>query len=147
MQKNSPVCPPPDDEQLGEVLSALKSDHARSISVSIVCTVARAPLAQKKHVFLVMSAPVVDHAKRAVIQEITAKSPFNVFNIVAIVAILVIGYFLYKKFTDKFQKGAVKIPDIMASSKMGRTASAAPVIVETVSEVPDVIEEPGTKSD
>jgi hypothetical protein len=91
-----------------------------------------------------MSAPVVDHAKRAVIQEITSKSPFNAFNIVAIVAILVIGYFLYKKFTAKFQKGAIKIPDIMASPpKMAKAAT----IIETVSEVPDVIEEPGVKQE
>jgi hypothetical protein len=96
-----------------------------------------------------MSAPhVVDHAKRAVIQEITAKSPFNVFNIVAIIAILLIGYFLYKKFTDKFQKGAMKIPDIVAAPpKMAKAAAAAPVIIETVSEVPDVIEEPGVKQE
>jgi len=95
-----------------------------------------------------MSAPhVVDHAKRAVIQEITSKSPFNVFNIVAVVAILVIGYFLYKKFTAKFQKGAIKIPDIMASSPP-KMAKSAPVIIEaTADEVPDVIEEPGVKEE
>ena len=92
-----------------------------------------------------MSAPVVDHAKRAVIQEITPKSPFNVFNIVAIVAILVIGYFLYKKFTDKFQKGAVKIPDIVAAPP--KMSSKAATVIETVSEVPDVIEEPGVKQE
>jgi hypothetical protein len=89
-----------------------------------------------------MSAPVVDHAKRAVIQEITAKSPFNIFNIVAIVAVLVIGYFLYKKFTDKFQKGAVKIPDIVAAPPKMAKATAA-TIVETVSEKPEPIPEPG----
>jgi hypothetical protein len=89
-----------------------------------------------------MSAPVVDHAKRAVIQEITSKSPFNVFNIVAIIAILVIGYFLYKKFTDKFQKGAVKIPDIVAAPP--KTApKAAPTVIETVPEKPEPIPEPG----
>ena len=92
-----------------------------------------------------MSAPVVDHAKRAVIQEITAKSPFNVFNIVAIVAILVIGYFLYKKFTDKFQSGSIKIPDIMASA--AKSKPAAPVIVETSPTNPEVIEEPGVKEE
>lgn len=91
-----------------------------------------------------MSAPVVDHAKRAVIQEITSKSPFNIFNIVAIVAILVIGYFLYKKFTDKFQKGAMKIPDIVAAPpKMAKAAT----IIETVPEKPEVIEEPGVKDE
>ena len=92
-----------------------------------------------------MSAPVVDHAKRAVIQEITSKSPFNIFNIVAIVAVLVIGYFLYKKFTAKFQSGAIKIPDIMASAPKSRPA--APVIVETVAEEPEVIAEPGVKEE
>jgi hypothetical protein len=93
-----------------------------------------------------MSAPVVDHAKRAVIQEITSKSPFNIFNIIAIVAVLIIGYFLYKKFTQKFQKGAVKIPDIIAAPP--KMAKAAPVIIETVpDEVPDVIDEPGVKEE
>jgi hypothetical protein len=83
-----------------------------------------------------MSAPVVDHAKRAIIQDITSKSPFNIFNIVAIVAIFVIGYFLYKKFTTKFQKGAIKIPDIMPAM-MKR---APPAVVETA---PEPIPEPG----
>jgi hypothetical protein len=92
-----------------------------------------------------MSAPqVVDHAKRSVIQEITSKSPFNIFNIVAIVAILLIGYFLYKKFTQKFQKGAMKIPDIIAAPPK---AAKAATIIETVPEEPEVIEEPGVKED
>ena len=88
-----------------------------------------------------MSAPVVDHAKRAAIQEITSKSPFNVFNIVAIVAILVIGYFLYKKFTDKFQKGSIKIPDIVAAPP--KVVAKAATVVEAVPEKPVPIEEPG----
>ena len=92
-----------------------------------------------------MVAPVVDHAKRAVIQEITSKSPFNIFNIMAIVAILVIGYFLYKKFTEKFQKGSIKIPDIMPL--MPKTQTAAPVVVETTPDAPEVIPEPGTNED
>ena len=89
-----------------------------------------------------MSAPVVDHAKRAAVQEITSKSPFNVFNIVAVVAILVIGYFLYKKFTDKFQKGAIRFPSVVPASVS--SAEAALVVVETS---PDVIPEPGVKED
>ena len=89
-----------------------------------------------------MSAPVVDHAKRAAVQEITSKSPFNVFNIVAIVAILVIGYFLYKKFTDKFQKGAIKFPSVVPAAVSSE--SAAPVVVEAG---PDVIPEPGVKEE
>jgi hypothetical protein len=89
-----------------------------------------------------MSAPVVDHAKRAVIQEITSKSPFNVFNIVALVAILVIGYFLYKKFTEKFQKGSIKIPDIMPSAP--KVAKQAAAVVEAMPQKPEPIPEPGT---
>ena len=63
------------------------------------------------------AVPVVDHVKRAAIGEIKAKSPFNIFNIVALIAILVIGYFLYKKFTEKFQKGAINIPQVSAPIK------------------------------
>jgi hypothetical protein len=48
----------------------------------------------------------------------------------------VIGYFLYKKFTTKFQKGAIKIPDIMPAM-MKR---APPAVVETA---PEPIPEPG----
>jgi len=92
-----------------------------------------------------MAAPVVDHVRRSAIQEITAKSPFNMFNIVAIVAILVIGYFLYKKFTQKFQKGAIKISDIMPSAP--QVMKQAAPIVEAVPTKPEVIEEPGVKEE
>jgi hypothetical protein len=92
-----------------------------------------------------MSAPVVDHAKRAVIQEITSKSPFNVFNIVAVVAILVIGFFLYKKFTEKFQKGSIKIPDVVPT--MPKVMKQAAAVVEAVPQKPDPIPEPGTSAE
>lgn len=92
-----------------------------------------------------MSAPVVDHAKRAVIQEITSKSPFNIFNIVAVVAILVIGFFLYKKFTDKFQKGSIKIPDIMPT--VPKMTQQAATVVETLPQQPEPIPEPGVKEE
>lgn len=90
-----------------------------------------------------MSAPVVDHARRAVIQDITSKSPFNIFNIVAVVAILVIGFFLYKKFTDKFQKGSIKIPDILPT--MPKATKQAATVIETLAAEP--IPEPGTKEE
>jgi hypothetical protein len=89
-----------------------------------------------------MSAPVVDHAKRAVIQEITSKSPFNIFNIVAVVAILVIGFFLYKKFTEKFQKGSIKIPVVVPT--MPKATSQAATVIEAVAQKPEPIPEPGT---
>lgn len=84
--------------------------------------------------------PVVDHAKRTTIQEVAAKSPFNVFNIVAIVAILVIGYFLYRKFNEKFSKGAIRMPVVVPRPP---TKEAAPVVVEAAGE-PDV---PDAKTD
>jgi hypothetical protein len=87
--------------------------------------------------------PVVDHAKRAAVQEIASKSPFNVFNIVAVVAILVIGYFLYKKFNEKFQKGAIKFPSIVPAPASSAAASA-PVVVEAG---PEIIPEPGVKEE
>jgi hypothetical protein len=86
------------------------------------------------------AVPVVDHVKRAVIDEIKAKSPFNIFNIVAVVAILIIGYFLYKKFTEKFQKGAINIPQVSALTK-------GPVsIVAQAAEVPSSEENHQTES-
>jgi hypothetical protein len=54
--------------------------------------------------------PVVDHAKRSVIETIKSKSPFSVLNIAAILAILNIGYFLYKKFNKKFNREGTKMP-------------------------------------
>lgn len=89
--------------------------------------------------------PVVDHVKRAAVQDITSKSPFNIFNIVAVIAILVIGYFLYKKFTEKFQKGAIKFPTVVPAAV--KATEAAPVIVETEKPKPEVIPEPGVKDE
>lgn len=82
--------------------------------------------------------PVVDHVKRATIQEVAAKSPFNIFNIVAIVAILVIGYFLYRKFNQKFAQGAIRMP--MPIRPMA-PKEAAPVVVETTADEPSAQEE------
>jgi hypothetical protein len=76
------------------------------------------------------AVPVVDHVKRSALSDIKAGGPFNIFNIVALVAILVIGYFLYKKFTEKFQSGAIKIPQVAAPIK-----SAVPIVAQAA-EVP-----------
>ena len=84
------------------------------------------------------AVPVVDHVKRAAIDEIKAKGPFNIFNIVALIAILIIGYFLYKKFTEKFQKGAINIPQVSAPTKepVSIVAQAAEVPPEDDEVVP-----------
>lgn len=85
--------------------------------------------------------PVVDHVKRSTIQEIASKSPFNIFNIVAVVAILVIGFYLYRKFNQKFARGAIRMPPIpaqMFGGGGGSQAAAAASVVDTVPEPPAV---------
>jgi hypothetical protein len=79
------------------------------------------------------AAPVVDHAKRSVLGEIKSSGPFNIFNIVALIAILVIGYLLYKKFSDKFQKGAIQMPTVSAPLKPNKEPMN---IVAQAAEVP-----------
>lgn len=69
--------------------------------------------------------------KRSAIQDLASKSPFNIFNIAAVVAILVIGYFLYKKFNKKFAQGAIRMPTMMAARPASK--EAAPVVVEATS--------------
>jgi hypothetical protein len=87
-------------------------------------------------------APVVDHIKRSTIQEIASKSPFNIFNIVAVVAILVIGYFLYRKFTQKFALGAIRMPVIPAEMMAAAPVEAvAEPVQETIEEVDETKED------
>jgi len=82
------------------------------------------------------AVPVVDHVKRSAIQDIKSGGIFNIFNIVAVVAILVIGYFLYKKFTEKFQKGAIKLPQVPVKV----TKEATPLVAQAV-EVPPPVDD------
>jgi len=106
-------------------------------------------VARRKPVFLVMSPPapvppVVDAAKRATIDEIKTKSFFSLFNIVAVVAILVIGYFLYRKFTEKFQSGAIRLPSMEPTAPSTTVQAGAAPIVEEESEEDEV---PDSKED
>jgi len=87
-------------------------------------------------------APVVDHIKRSTIQEIASKSPFNIFNIAAVVAILVIGYFLYRKFTQKFALGAIRMPVMPAEMMAAASVEAvAEPVQETIEEVDETKED------
>ena len=89
-------------------------------------------------------APVVDHIKRSTIQEIASKSPFNIFNIVAVVAILVIGYFLYRKFTQKFARGAIRMP-VMPVEMQHQYTAPVEAVAEPVQESIEEVDE--TKED
>ena len=76
--------------------------------------------------------PVVDHVQRVKIQEAVQSSPFNIFNILAIVAILVIGFYLYKKFTEK--KPKFRFP---AAPPAPMKSEPAPIVEDKEEEVPD----------
>jgi hypothetical protein len=82
-----------------------------------------------------MSTPVVDPS-RARIQEAVSSSPFNIFNIVAIVLILVIGFYLYRRFTSKSPERRFPLVKPVSAAP---EPTAAPVTVEE--DVPDVTEE------
>lgn len=73
---------------------------------------------------------------RTRIQEAVEASPFNIFNIVAIVVILVLGFYLYKKFLDK--KPGFKFPLVQPEATSAKSEpAAAPVPEPEADEVPD----------
>ena len=79
------------------------------------------------------AVPVVDHAKRSILGDIKSSNPFNIFNIVALVAILLVGFLLYKKFSEKFQKGAINISPVTAAPVKSKEAVS---VVAQAAEVP-----------
>jgi len=71
------------------------------------------------------------------LESLRARSPFSILNIVALVAIIIIGYFLYKKFTKKFKAGAIRMPSFRPSpapAPARKVSFKKPVIVESESE-------------
>jgi hypothetical protein len=91
--------------------------------------------------------PVVDHVKRSTIETLRSKSPFSILNIVALVAILIIGYFLYKKFTAKFSSGSIKMarPPVRPRAPPKKVTFKPPVVEE--SEESEDEEDPGEEED
>lgn len=80
--------------------------------------------------------PVIDPS-RTRIQEAVSHSPFNIFNIVAIVLIVVIGFYLYKRFIVK--KPQRRFPMVQPVAPPVKIAVPnAPVAEE---EVPTIVEE------
>ena len=81
--------------------------------------------------------PVIDPS-RTRIQEAVSHSPFNIFNIVAIVLIVVIGFYLYKRFIVK--KPQRRFPLVQPVTPPVKIAVPnAPVAEEE--EVPTIVEE------
>jgi len=77
--------------------------------------------------------PVIDPS-RSKIQEAVSASPFNIFNIIAIVLILIIGFYLYKRLTEKrIQR---RFPLVDPTPILNKTAPAPVVTEEEVPEPP-----------
>ena len=92
------------------------------------------------------TAPPVVDPSRIRIQEAVATSPFNMFNIVAIVLIVVIGFYLYKRFMTKSapQRRFPMMQPVSAKPAETFTASTIP---EEEDEVPEAPVEDETKEE
>jgi hypothetical protein len=91
------------------------------------------------------TAPPVVDPSRIRIQEAVATSPFNMFNIVAIVLIVVIGFYLYKRFMTKSAPQR-RFPMMQSVSAKPADTSVAP-IPEEEDEVPEAPVEEETKEE
>ena len=91
------------------------------------------------------SAPPVVDPSRVRIQEAVATSPFNMFNIVAIVLIAVIGFYLYKRFMTKTGPQR-RFPLVQPVSAKPADTSVAP-IPEEEEDVPEAPAEEETKEE
>lgn len=92
-----------------------------------------------------MNCPVIDPS-RVRIQEAVATSSFNMFNIVAIVLICVIGFYLYKRFMTKAAPQR-RFPMMQpVSAKPAETFSAS-TIPEEEEDVPEAPVEEDTKEE
>ena len=79
-----------------------------------------------------IAPPVVDYARQERVTEMLDKSPFNVFNLVAIVVIVLAAFFLYKRFMDK---QATEKAHMMRPSSIISQPDAAPIVTPQVEEV------------
>jgi hypothetical protein len=91
------------------------------------------------------TAPPVVDPSRVRIQEAVATSPFNMFNIVAIVLIVVIGFYLYKRFMTKSAPQR-RFPMMQPVSAKPADTSVAP-IPEEEEDVPEAPVEEETKEE
>lgn len=92
--------------------------------------------------------PVIDPS-RIRIQEAVAHSPFNIFNIVAIVLIVVIGFYLYKRFIEKKpQRRFPMMPmPVQVKTSVAQAAPAPEPEVDEEEEVPEPPEDTNEKDD
>ena len=79
-----------------------------------------------------MAPPVVDYARQERVTEMLDKSPFNMFNLIAVVVIAIAAFFLYKRFMDK---QATAKAHMMRPSSIIAQPEAAPILTPQVEEV------------
>lgn len=79
------------------------------------------------------AAPVIDTARQARIESVTSGSPFNMFNIVALIVIAIAAFFLYKRYKDK---QAVDTAHMFRPSPIIKPVDTAPIVMEAVAEPP-----------
>lgn len=79
-----------------------------------------------------MAPPVVDYARHERVTEMLDKSPFNMFNLVAIVVIAIAAFFLYKRYVDK--QATAKAHMLRPSSIIAQPETA-PIVTPQVEEV------------
>jgi len=80
-----------------------------------------------------IAPPVVDYARHDRMTEMLDKSPFNMFNLVAIVVIAIAAFFLYKRFMDK--QATAKAHMLRPSSIISQPESSPIVTPQIVDEV------------
>ena len=80
-----------------------------------------------------IAPPVVDYARHDRMTEMLDKSPFNMFNLVAIVVIAIAAFFLYKRFIDK--QATAKAHMLRPSSIISQPESSPIVTPQIVDEV------------
>jgi hypothetical protein len=76
-------------------------------------------------------APVIDAARQARIDAVMSGSPFNMFNIVALIVIAVAAFFLYKRYKDK---QAVDTAHMFRPSPIIKPVDTSPIVMEAVAE-------------
>ena len=90
--------------------------------------------------------PVIDPS-RTRIQEAVAHAPFNIFNIVAIVLIVVIGFYLYKRFIEKKPQRRFPMMPMPVQVKTSVAQAAPAPEPEVEDEVPEPPEDTTEKDD
>jgi len=87
--------------------------------------------------------PVIDSARHTAIHEAASRSSFSIMNIVAIVAIIVIGYFLYRKFLAR--RPTRRFPLVPTQPPQPKVQTA-PIVEEMAQdEIPEEEEVPDAK--